>query len=176
METLALLTHPGHWQIVNDGVMGGRSQSELSEFLNANQQYRLRFSGNVSLENNGGFASVSRTLSQEEQQILQQARPGGIRLTTLGDGKHYQLRLKVLKQGELVSYKANFDTQAGRLEQWTFTPGEFIETFRGADYPTRPYPDLTQLVAVGLLIGNGQAGDFELQLAELAIQYTPASQ
>ncbi|MXR67637.1 CIA30 family protein [Shewanella sp. JBTF-M18] len=171
MQTLALLTHPGHWQIVNDGVMGGHSQSELSETLGPDQQYMLRFDGHVSLANNGGFASVSRTLSQEEQQLLSETDPRHISLTAIGDGRRYQLRLKVLKQGEIIHYKAGFDTQVDTLAHWSFSPDDFIETFHGEDYPERPLPDFTQLAALGLLIGDGQEGEFELLLAGLSIEH-----
>ncbi|MGB0776910.1 MAG: CIA30 family protein [Flavobacteriaceae bacterium] len=41
------------WNIVNDGVMGGKSESEA--FLLENS---LLFKGTLSLENNGGFASI----------------------------------------------------------------------------------------------------------------------
>ncbi|QDF75055.1 CIA30 family protein [Shewanella marisflavi] len=170
MQGLELLAHPGHWEIVNDGVMGGRSQSRLSEALTKQQEYILRFSGQVSLENNGGFASVSRSLNHEEQHTLQQSNPRRISIEALGDGKRYQLRLKVLKQGQLVGYKAGFTTQAATDGQWSFEPSDFIETFRGNDYPERASPDFTQIIAVGLLIGDGQEGDFELQLREIGIQ------
>ena len=42
------------WMVVNDGVMGGLSQSrpEITD------RDTLVFTGNVSLENNGGFASI----------------------------------------------------------------------------------------------------------------------
>ncbi|MGI9473561.1 MAG: CIA30 family protein, partial [Rubripirellula sp.] len=42
------------WQIVNDGVMGGRSSSRVDRA----GEGLLRFSGNLSLANNGGFASM----------------------------------------------------------------------------------------------------------------------
>ena len=41
------------WQVVNDGVMGGRSQG--SKMLTENS---MVFWGEVSLENNGGFSSL----------------------------------------------------------------------------------------------------------------------
>lgn len=43
----------GRWTIVNDGVMGGLSQSNAQLEANA-----LLFSGTVSLKNNGGFVSL----------------------------------------------------------------------------------------------------------------------
>ena len=47
-------TEKKYWTIVNDGVMGGLSSSEIIE----TEEKTLIFSGLVSLENNGGFASV----------------------------------------------------------------------------------------------------------------------
>ena len=41
------------WRIVNDGVMGGLSSSKAIV-----KDDKIIFSGNVSLENNGGFASL----------------------------------------------------------------------------------------------------------------------
>ena len=41
-----------NWNIVNDDVMGGISTSTMS----LNKEKNLLFKGNLSLENNGGFA------------------------------------------------------------------------------------------------------------------------
>ncbi|MGY6560009.1 MAG: CIA30 family protein [Nitritalea sp.] len=43
----------GEWSIINDGVMGGRSQSKVQLSADA-----LLFEGDVSLRNNGGFVSI----------------------------------------------------------------------------------------------------------------------
>ncbi len=42
------------WQSVNDGVMGGRSDGQFK----ITDDKKMEFSGTLSLENNGGFASV----------------------------------------------------------------------------------------------------------------------
>src|SRR5210317_35617 len=42
------------WQTVNDGVMGGRSDGRFR----INEDKYMEFFGTLSLENNGGFASV----------------------------------------------------------------------------------------------------------------------
>jgi len=42
-----------NWNIVNDDVMGGISTS----YLSVSDEKKLIFNGNLSLENNGGFAS-----------------------------------------------------------------------------------------------------------------------
>ena len=43
-----------NWQVINDGVMGGNSESTI--FLNA--EGHGTFEGKISLENNGGFCSI----------------------------------------------------------------------------------------------------------------------
>ena len=75
----------GRWQIINDGVMGGLSQSRFK--LDGNG-YAI-FSGNVSLENNGGFASVR---TQIENMDLSDYDGALIRVK--GDGKKYNLRFR----------------------------------------------------------------------------------
>ena len=50
-----------NWNIVNDDVMGGISSSSLS----LNQDNNLLFNGNLSLANNGGFASTRMRLDQD---------------------------------------------------------------------------------------------------------------
>ena len=47
-----------NWNIVNDDVMGGISTSTMS----LNKEKNLLFKGNLSLENNGGFASSRLSL------------------------------------------------------------------------------------------------------------------
>ncbi len=42
------------WKIVNDGVMGGKSKSEL---IRSKKGYAI-FKGDVSLENNGGLGAA----------------------------------------------------------------------------------------------------------------------
>jgi hypothetical protein len=58
------------WNVVNDGVMGGISKSSLVLTNTGNG----KFSGHVSLANNGGFASIQldRTISvpQEKKFIV----------------------------------------------------------------------------------------------------------
>ena len=71
--------------IVNDGVMGGVSQSRLS----LDEQGALVFEGKVSLDYGGGFASVRSIVNQLDAEKYQ-----GIFLKIRGDGNKYQLRLR----------------------------------------------------------------------------------
>jgi len=61
LDELLLKFGSGHidtWQPLNDDVMGGRSSGEVTVAADY-----LRFAGEVSLENNGGFASVRSPFS-----------------------------------------------------------------------------------------------------------------
>ena len=57
---MVLEMNPGSWQIVNDGVMGGISSSRMVEADGV-----LNFEGELSLENNGGFASARRLVDAD---------------------------------------------------------------------------------------------------------------
>src|SRR5690606_13933798 len=79
------LTNLSHWQVVNDVVMGGCSQAK---FLINNAGYG-EFSGQVSLENNGGFSSVKYSFNQIDMDAFTK-----VRIKIKGDTHRYQLRLK----------------------------------------------------------------------------------
>ena len=73
-----------NWNIVNDDVMGGISTS----YLSVSDEKNLIFNGNLSLENNGGFASSRLGLKKN---ILKGVKSFIIRIK--GDGNSYKLRL-----------------------------------------------------------------------------------
>ena len=97
---------PGRWVPVHDTVMGGRSEGGMEMGGGV-----LRFSGNLSLENNGGFASIRHAGSMDLTGRT------GIRLKVRGDGRRFGLRLQTEARyyGRPVSWSADFDTEAG---QW----------------------------------------------------------
>ncbi|MHA0289861.1 CIA30 family protein [Mycobacterium sp. C3-094] len=92
------------WTTVNDPVMGGKSTSRVA-FSGGG----LEFSGTLSLENNGGFASAR---SPQGPGIGQRAA-GATALTVraVGDGKTYVLKAGVA--GHPWSYIQRFRTDAG---------------------------------------------------------------
>jgi len=97
-------TSANSWQIVNDNVMGGISRSS---FRMLDEGYAV-FSGIVSLENNGGFASV-RAQSRQPADL---STFKGLSVRVLGDGKTYCLRLRTVRNGRMTaySYEARFTT------------------------------------------------------------------
>ena len=144
------------WQIVNDGVMGGHSSSHLQ----INEDGNAVFLGHVSLQNNGGFASVknSESLSIEGSDF--------IRLHVKGDGKRYSFRIRT-KTGEERNhwvYEIRFDTKKDQWEIIDLSLNELKAVFRGRPQPGAPSADLSRIIEYGFLISDEQEGDFRLEI------------
>ena len=90
------------WGAIDDVVMGGVSQSGIRFIDN-----KAIFSGNVSTENNGGFASV-RTRNIEPPLDLSDYE--GIELKVTGDGKRYKFIARSEDKWDGVGYSYSFDT------------------------------------------------------------------
>lgn len=143
------------WMIVNDGVMGGLSQSQMQLTNNNTAVFR----GQVSLENNGGFASV-RTMPQS----YNTTGYTGLRMRVKGDGRDYQLRLRTSNRFDGASYGYKFAT---KRDEWTVVEIPFaqtVSTFRGRVLTDYPALDAAQLRQVGFLIGNKIAEPFRLEV------------
>lgn len=146
------------WQIVDDGVMGGRSAGKF--YINA--QGHAVFEGRVSLENNGGFSSVRYGFDTKQIEGYTKLL---IRLK--GDGKRYQLRVKS-SLTDSYSYVAYFYTQ----QDWQTVElklSEMYPTFRGQRLNRPNYP-AQSLSEIAFLIGNGSAESFQLMIDKIELQ------
>lgn len=144
------------WRSVDDVVMGGISRSGLR----ATDDGTALFAGDLSLENNGGFASVRAVLPPTDL-----AGWTGLAVRVRGDGKRYQLRLRTDDRYDGIAYQASFATRPG---EWTEVPlpfAAFAPTFRGRRPAGAPALDPARLRQVGLMIAEKQAGEFALELA-----------
>ena len=92
------------WQAVNDGVMGGVSDGRFR----ITGRQTLEFFGTLSLENNGGFASVR---SRPGELGLEEGDTLAVRVR--GDGREYQVNLYTAERRTAFSYRAPLRTRAG---------------------------------------------------------------
>jgi hypothetical protein len=92
------------WGAVDDVVMGGVSESGMRLMAG----YAV-FSGNVSTDNSGGFASV-RTRNFDPSLNLSNYR--GIELRVKGDGQRYKLFVRTEAKWDGIGYAYSFDTHA----------------------------------------------------------------
>lgn len=147
---------PSSWRAVNDGVMGGLSQSQLL----VNDAGTAVFTGVVSLENNGGFASVRTSLGEVDL-----SEYDGLAVRVLGDGKRYRLRLRNVDRFDGIAYQATFGT-AGDVWQVVELPfASFLPTYRGRMPRDAPPLDISKVRQIGFMIADKQEGGFRLEIA-----------
>ena len=143
------------WLIVNDGVMGGLSRSR---FILSDRNTAV-FSGNVTLENNGGFASIRTKAMQFQLEGFK-----GIMIRVKGDGKKYQFRLRTNDRFDGVAYRYHFETEKNQWQTVAIPFDECLPVFRGRILrdvgPISP-KDIQQL---GILVSDEQTGEFQLEI------------
>lgn len=148
------------WMSADDVVMGGISSSRLS----AGEDGTALFTGLVSLEQGGGFASVRSDAAVRD---LVGAR--ALVLRVRGDGHTYKLRVRTTSSFEHgASYLAAFPTEAGEWREIVLRPSDFVASRRGRIVPDAPPLELRDVQSFGLLISNRQAGPFALEVAWIA--------
>jgi monofunctional biosynthetic peptidoglycan transglycosylase len=148
-------TNAGGWQIVNDDVMGGVSTSGL-HLVNGTAVFR----GAVSLENNGGFASVRSLPAPHEL-----AGCDAFVVRVRGDGRRYKFTARTDRRFDSAIYQVTFPTQEGAWQEHRLAMKDFVPTFRGRVLKGAPPLEPAQLTSVGFLISDKQEGPFRLEIA-----------
>ncbi|MEY4609572.1 MAG: hypothetical protein RL625_1789 [Gemmatimonadota bacterium] len=140
------------WQVVNDGVMGGRS----SGFV-AVADGTLRFTGTL-VTQGGGFTSVRVPVALDLREQL------GLELRVRGNGRPFEVELNdgTRGYGRNVSRRAAFATTA----EWTVVRVPF-STLRSTIFGNTvnaPPIDLSRIRSVGIYILDGRDGAFRLEV------------
>jgi len=100
------------WRTINDAVMGGVSRGRLAVAAGIGV-----FSGEISLENNGGFASVRR-----EPETLDLSGHAGLMLHIRGDGRCFQLRLLTDQLPDGAAYRTLLQPPADEWQHVDLSP------------------------------------------------------
>lgn len=145
----------GAWRPINDGVMGGLSSSKLRPTTDGTAV----FEGNVSLENNGGFASVRHALGRRDL-----SNRSGIEIRVRGDGRRYRLRLHTHGGMDGVAYQAGFRSEADAWETVRLPFRDFEPSFRGRRPAGAPPLDTATIEQIGIMIADKQPGPFRLEV------------
>ncbi len=142
------------WQTVNDGVMGGRSEGRFK----IKDDKKMEFFGTLSLENNGGFASV-------------RARSGNFGLAAgdvivarvRGDGRQYNFNVYAQRNLGGYSYRQSFKTKKDEWIEVEFPIEKFDATWRGRRFPNQKL-DPSKVTGLGFQLGDKKAGPFKLEV------------
>ena len=161
-DTIPLLDTNGKtskikWNIVNDTVMGGRSSSRWSKNSSA-----LSFEGFLSLENNGGFASVRHDLNN-----INLSSTDGIFIKVKGDGRKYQFRIRS-QASRWANYSQEFKTKKDIVQSFFLPYKDFKPSWRGRS--VRNVPTLTgkDVRGIGFLLGDKVQGKFKLEILNIS--------
>lgn len=149
----------GAWWIVNDGVMGGLSQSDMDV-----QNGAATFKGTVSLENYGGFASVRAPIPD-----IDLSGRSGFQIRVRGDGKRYKFRIRTNNSFDGVAYSANFQTKLAQWQTIRLDKSDFVPVYRGRIVRGAPDLDLNDVRQVGFLISDKQDGPFQLNIQSVEV-------
>ena len=144
------------WQTVLDGVMGGRSTGRIA----AGEGGTLRFTGELSLENNGGFSQIRTAVPEGTY-----AGTTGLIMRVKGDGRSYQCdirssRLRLMAGG----YQSVFKTKAGEWTEVEIPFDQCVANSFGQRMRNAPALDPASIESVGITLADKQEGPFAIEV------------
>ena len=155
----------GEWTSVNDDVMGGVSNGGFR----ITEGGVLEFTGVVSLENNGGFASIR---SRPGEHDLSECN--GLLLRVRGDGQRYACNIRTDFAIMAGSYQQPFDTKKGEWKEITLPFRDFVATSFGQVMRDAPKLDTGKIRSFGFTISDKQAGPFKLEVDWIRVVKKPS--
>ncbi len=140
------------WEVVNDGVMGGRSAGFVTV-----EDGALRFTGTL-VTRGGGFTSV------RAPRVVDLSGEQGLELRVRGGGRQFEVEVDdgTRVYGRNVSRRAPFPT----TPDWTVVRVPFSalrSTVRGEIVNTKPL-DQARIQRVGLYMADGRDGPFRAEI------------
>lgn len=145
------------WATINDSVMGGVSKGSVT----VNKQDMLVFSGDLSLENNGGFSSI-RTWPKN----MNLGDDDALRVRIKGDGRTYYLDLRTTERRMASSYRFPIKTVKGKWIDITAPFDEFYYTSFGRRVDRAPIQP-ADIRSVGFTLADKKAGKFKLEIESI---------
>ena len=142
-----------NWNIVNDTVMGGRSQARLE----LKRGSYANFNGYLSLKNNGGFSSIRAYYPPDLANVK------SILIKIRGDGRSYNFRIRG-NASSWASYTHSFDTIKGEWIEKELIIDDFYPVYRG--YSLKNMPLLSEIIIkeIGIMISDKTEGPFNIEI------------
>ncbi len=155
----SIMKTENRWRIVNDGVMGGLSSSKATI-----KDDKIIFSGNVSIENNGGFASLRSPVKDYDFSEFT-----GLELKLKTDGKRYSISMKETSYFTGYFYTKSFET---KKDEWIVVRipfNEFKLYYFGQETNSNEKIPLNNIKEISLLIGDKQVGEFKAKIDHIML-------
>ena len=154
------------WLSVNDGVMGGISRGGFR----ITDDKILEFSGNLSLENRGGFTSI-RTRPAD----LEMDGYDTIALRVKGDGRTYNFNLRTSSSRAAGSYRAPMKTQKNTWQEMRISLNDFEYTAYGRRVRGVEPLRADKVQSVGFTLSDKKAGPFRLEVSWIRAEKAAAA-
>ena len=149
------------WQTVNDGVMGGVSEGKFK----ITDAKTMEFFGTLSLENNGGFASV-----RSKAKKLSLEKGDTVVVKVRGDGREYMLNLYPNKQRVAYSYRAPVQTKKDEWIEVKVPLDKFEATSFGRVVQDAGSVKPEEINAVGFMLSDKKAGPFKMEIEWIKVE------
>jgi len=144
----------GKWSIVNDGVMGGLSQSKARLDADA-----LLFTGNVSLQNNGGFVSLRSPMGKYDLSAYNYFE---IRFRS-DTSRKFEILIEKDTPFYLPKFRAKFGAGSKDWETITIPIRDFEISKMGSTIQQGIDPArLQDIQRIGFILADKQEGSFQL--------------
>lgn len=140
------------WVIVNDGVMGGKSQGAVTTETN-----QMQFTGNI-VTDGGGFSSVRRLLDDglDESDRLQ--------MRLRADERRYEILLTDIdSQAYRVTYYAPLETEGDGWQVIDVSFDDLEARIFGRRVDAPPFQP-QNVTTIGIILADGADGEFSLEL------------
>lgn len=149
------------WQSVNDGVMGGVSEGKFK----ITDEKTLEFFGTLSLENNGGFASV-----RSKAKKLGFEKGDTVVARVRGDGREYMLNLYLNKPLIAFSYRATVQTKKDEWIEVKVPLEKFEATSFGRVVKDAGAVKPQEINAIGFMLSDKKAGPFTMEVEWIKVE------
>jgi len=143
------------WMIVNDDVMGGLSESTIT--FNNNS---ILFKGNISLRNNGGFASI-----RGPKDIFNLSNFTKVKIKFKSKGRDFAFRLATSELYFKPNYKHNFSSTSQEWEIAELKLADFKEYTLGKISGTNlSKQKMRNIIRFGVMLNDKKEGPFEIEI------------
>lgn len=143
------------WSIVNDGVMGGLSQGE-GYFTDSS----LVFQGEVSLDNNGGFASLRSPYRDFDLSAYEK-----VVIRCKSKGVQFAFTLNIYRQFYLPSFKKRVQTTSEDWETIELSLTDFYAYRLGKQLDRKlDQATLAKIIRLGFITDEKKYAPFEFEI------------
>lgn len=144
-----------NWRVVNDGVMGGVSTGQVSY-----SDTSMTFAGNVSLKNNGGFASIRSSYQQRDLSEFTK-----VRIKYRSEGYIFAFSMNKDRRFWIPNYKQDMEQTNWEWKTSEFDLLDFKEYYIGRPTGKKvSETELGKIIQIGFITNEKREGAFKIEI------------